>query len=133
MSNGFNHLELDLNKKTILIVDDEVVILSLLRDILDMLGYNVVLCLSPEEALEVFTHDRMYIDLIIMDMMMPGMNGLQLYRRICQVDSNNKVILLSGYSMVHVTAQLLEEGVVGFVQKPVTIKKLDEAIQKALS
>jgi len=133
MTNGFNHLGLDLNKKTILIVDDEVVILNLLRDILDLLGYNVVLCLSPEEALEVFTHYRTCIDLIIMDMMMPGMNGLQLYRSICQVDSNNKVILLSGYSMVHVTAQLLEEGVVGFMQKPVTIKKLEEAIQKALN
>ncbi|MDF1617706.1 response regulator [Petrocella sp. FN5] len=133
MSNGFNHFELDYNKKTILIVDDEVVILNLLKDILDMLGYNVVLCISPEEALEVFSHYRKSIDLIIMDMMMPRMNGLQLYRKICQVDSNNKVILLSGYSMVQVTAQLLDEGVVGFMQKPVTIKKLEEAIQKALS
>lgn len=133
MSNDINHLGLDLNKKTILIVDDEVVILNLLKDILDMLGYNVVLCISPEEALEVFTHHRTHIDLIIMDMMMPRMNGLQLYRKICQVDCNNKVILLSGYSRVHITTQLLAEGVVGFMQKPVTIKKLEEAIQKALS
>ncbi|VDN47432.1 conserved protein of unknown function [Petrocella atlantisensis] len=133
MSNDFNHLGLNLDKKTILIVDDEVVILNLLKDILDMLGYNVVLCRSPEEALEVFTHHRTCIDLIIMDMMMPRMNGLQLYRKICQVDCNSKVILLSGYSMAHITTQLLEEGVVGFMQKPVTIKKLEEAILKALS
>lgn len=129
----FELSKLDPTKKTILVVDDEDVIRHLLCDILDMLGYNVILSATPEYALEIYTHYRQHLSLILMDMMMPGMNGLQLYRKMNAIDKDNKVVILSGYSILEGVEELLDEGVLGFIQKPVTIKKLEEVILNALS
>lgn len=120
-------------KKTILVIDDEDVIRNLMNDVLTMLGYNVILCSAPMEAIELYREQKENIDLILMDMMMPGMNGPELYAAMNAIEPNNKVIVLSGYSMADEVEQMLEDGVIGFVQKPVTIAKLKEIISDALA
>ncbi len=120
------------DKKTILVIDDEDVIRNLMKDVLEMLGYNVLLCSAPLDALELYREQRRSLDLILMDMMMPGMNGPELYREMNAIDNNNKVIVLSGYSMADEVEGMLSEGVIGFIQKPVTINKLKEVIVDAL-
>lgn len=121
-----------LAKKTILVIDDEDVIRNLMKDVLDMLGYNVLLSSEPKDALELYRMHKTEIDLILMDMMMPGMNGPELYKAMNQIDPNNKVIVLSGYSMADEVEQMLNDGVIGFVQKPVSIAKLKEILAEAL-
>lgn len=120
-------------KKTILVIDDEDVIRNLMNDVLDMLGYNVILCSAPVEAIELYRQHKDRIDLILMDMMMPGMNGPELFEAMNAIDSNNKVIVLSGYSMADEVEQMLKDGAIGFIQKPVTIAKLKEIISEALA
>lgn len=132
MSLDSENRPVDTIKKNILVIDDEDVIRQLLNDILDMLGFNVILSAAPEEALEIYREQGQNIDLILMDMMMPGMNGEQLYKAMNEIDRNNRVIVLSGYSMADEVESMIREGAVGFIQKPVSIAKLKETIMKAL-
>lgn len=120
------------DNKTVLVIDDEDVIRNLMNDILDMLGYNVILSARPSEALELYRMHRHSIDLILMDMVMPEMNGQQLYRAMNEIDPDNRVIVLSGYSMAEEVEMMLQEGVAGFLQKPVTISRLKEIINEVL-
>lgn len=119
-------------KDLILVVDDEEIIRDLMSDILQMLGYDVLVCGSPIEAIDIYKERKEDISLIIMDMIMPKMNGRQLYQEINKIDENNKVILLSGYSEEHEIEQLMSEGILAFIQKPVSIGKLTKVIQYAL-
>lgn len=119
-------------KELILVVDDERLIRDLMNDILQILGYDVVVCGSPIEAIDIYKDRKDEISLIIMDMIMPVMNGRQLYQEINKIDQNNKVILLSGYSEESEIEQLLSDGILAFIQKPVSIGKLTEVIEYAL-
>jgi CheY-like chemotaxis protein len=119
-------------KDLILVVDDERIIRDLMDDILQMLGYDVIACGSPVEAIDIYKDKQDEISLIIMDMIMPVMNGRQLYNEINKINKNNKVILLSGYSEEHEIEQLLSDGILAFIQKPVSIDKLTEVIEYAL-
>lgn len=114
--------------KKILVIDDEDVIRELMGEILDMLGYEPILCGSPVEAIKLFTNRHKEISLVFMDMMMPEISGRQLYQEFIKIDASKKVIVLSGYSMEHETKKLIEDGVTAFIQKPVSIKELSKII-----
>ncbi len=118
--------------KKMLVIDDEDVIRELLGEVLQMLGYEAVLCGSPKEALELFSTRHQEFDMVFMDMMMPEMTGKQLYQEFSKIDKNKKVIILSGYSMEQENRELLEAGVAAFVQKPISIKELSRIIKEIL-
>lgn len=115
------------NKK-ILVIDDEDVIRELMGEILEMLGYEAILCGSPLEAIKLFGNQHQEISLVFMDMMMPEIGGRQLYQEFTKIDPTKKVIILSGYSMEHETKKLMEDGITAFIQKPVTISELTRII-----
>ena len=117
---------------TILLIDDEKMILDVGIELLDELGYEVISAMSGNEAIEVFKNDRDKIDLIIMDMIMPGMGGGETFDRLKEIDPNIKVLLSSGYSINGQATKILRRGCDGFIQKPFNMNQLAEKVQEIL-
>ncbi|MBN1614656.1 MAG: PAS domain S-box protein, partial [Deltaproteobacteria bacterium] len=103
---------------TILLVDDEESIRKVCRDILEMLGYRVLVAGNGDEALEQYQANRNEIDLVLMDMIMPGLGGGDVFDLLKAINPNIKVILTTGYSVNGSVPSLLERGCKGYIQKP---------------
>ncbi|MCK4785264.1 MAG: PAS domain S-box protein, partial [Desulfobacteraceae bacterium] len=117
-------------KESILFVDDEDRILDTGKEMLAALGYKVMVAGSGEQAIEVFKEDHGEIDMVILDMIMPGMGGGEVYDRIKAISPNVKVLLSSGYSIEGQAEKILKRGCDGFIQKPFNIKKLSKKIRE---
>ena len=120
-------------RATILIVDDEEVVLDVNRELLESLGYQVFEAQSGREALTVFNRSHDIIDLVILDLIMPGMSGAETYRAMREIDPRVKVILLSGYSIEGGAMELLKQGCRAFIQKPFVLENLEQKIQEVLN
>lgn len=116
----------------ILLVDDEQIIRSSSRRLLEKLGYMVVLAENGRAALEIYRKKRDYISLVLLDLIMPEMDGATTFRELQKIDPNVKVLLLSGYSKDDKIEVLLQEGALGFVQKPFDLRTLSETLSKTL-
>jgi two-component system cell cycle sensor histidine kinase/response regulator CckA len=113
---------------TILLIDDEKMILDVGCELLEELGYRVLHALSGPEALEIFQKNSTKIDLVIMDMIMPGMSGGETFDRLRNINQNIKVLLSSGYSLNGQATKILRRGCDGFIQKPFDLNQLAEKI-----
>jgi len=120
-------------KGTILLIDDEKMILDVGIELLEELGYTVQSAMSGQDAIDVFQRDRGKIDLIIMDMIMPGMSGGETFDRLKKIDPDIKVLLSSGYSINSQAAKILQRGCDGFIQKPFNMNQLAEKVQGILA
>lgn len=120
-------------RRTILVVDDEPTIRDLTHDILVELGYEVLLASSGRAALEKYAAERERIDLVILDIIMPGMDDLETFRRLREIDPQARVLLSSGYSPEGTASEALKSGAIGFVQKPYRVADLGRAVQEALA
>lgn len=118
--------------ETILVVDDEEVITEVSREILEALGYTVMVAGSGREAIDIYKEHREKIDLVIMDMIMPQMSGGETFDVLKEIDPNIKVILSSGYSLKGQAAKILERGCRAFLQKPFNIKDLSQKVRSVL-
>jgi PAS domain S-box-containing protein len=119
-------------KEAILLVDDEKVILDVNRMVLEKLGYRVLTAQSGPEAIEVFRDQKAGIDLVILDMIMPGMEGGKVFEVLQGLQPGVKVILSSGYSINHEVTAMLERGCRGFIQKPFDIGAFSRKIREVL-
>ena len=119
-------------KESILFVDDEDRILDTGKEMLAALGYKVMVAGSGKQAIEVFKEDHGEIDMVILDMIMPGMGGGEVYDRIKAISPNVKVLLSSGYSIEGQAEKILKRGCDGFIQKPFSIKDLSKKIREIL-
>ena len=117
---------------TILLVDDEEMIIKVGKELLQELGYNVLSALSGQEAIEVYQKNADKIDLVIMDLIMPGMNGGETFDRLKKVNPEIKVLLSSGYSINGQASKILERGCDGFIQKPFNLIQLSDKIQQII-
>lgn len=117
----------------IMLIDDEEVIRIITSKFLQKLGYNVFSFSSGESAIRFYQENKTSIDLIILDMQMPVMNGDEVFRQLKAISPNVVVILMSGFNLDERIENLLKEGVVAFIQKPVGIEKLSQAISKVLN
>ncbi len=118
----------------ILIVEDNESVRKLAEMILSKLGYRVMIAESPELGLEILRKDPDSIDLILTDVIMPGMNGHELFQMARTIRPGIKVVFMSGYDPNLISHHgILEEGVV-FLQKPFTsfslVKKISEGLEK---
>jgi two-component system, cell cycle sensor histidine kinase and response regulator CckA len=118
--------------ETILLVDDEDMILDVGRDLLEKLGYEVLAVKSGIEALEIYKSKQKRIDIVILDMVMPKMGGGDTYEKLKDIDPDIKVLLSSGYSIDGQASKILSRGCDGFIQKPFDIKSLSLEIRKIL-
>ena len=117
-------------KKRILFVDDDEELRALGQALLEYLGYEVVLAANGSEALEIYQHKK--IDLVITDLSMPKMGGLELFQCIQELDPNAIVILCSGYDMAQEVDIALAAGAYDFLSKPFNIDDLSAMIANAL-
>lgn len=118
--------------ETILLVDDEEMIVEVGEEILKALGYQVMLAKSGEAAVNIYQEHKDSIDIIILDMIMPGMGGGETYDRLKKINSNVKVLLSSGYSVDGMATEILKRGCNQFIQKPFNIKELSKKIRDVL-
>jgi len=117
---------------TIFLVDDEEMILTVGKDMLNALGYEVCTASGGEQALTLYGERRDKIDLVILDMIMPSVSGGDTYDRLKAMNPNVKVILSSGYSLNAQAAKIIARGCNGFIQKPFNIKDLSQKIRQVL-
>lgn len=105
-------------KGCILVVDDEEAICIMAKSILEYIGYSVLLANNGVEGVKVYQDNQNVIDLIIMDMMMPEMNGKECFYELKKLNENIKVIISSGFSQEKDIEQLKKDGVLAFIRKP---------------
>ncbi len=118
---------------TIFLIDDEEIILSTGKEMLEGIGYNVITASEGKEAIKIFKDRWKDIDLVILDIIMPGMSGRRVFEELKKINPEVKVLLSSGYSIDEKTRDLLKkEGCKGFIQKPFSIEKLSIKIKEIL-
>jgi CheY-like chemotaxis protein len=117
---------------TVLLVDDEEVIVEVASGMLKLLNYTVLTARSGAEALTLFAEQRERIDLVILDMIIPDMDGAQIFHRLKRLAPDLKVLLASGYSLKGKAAALLENGCSGFIQKPFNLQALSQKLETIL-
>ncbi len=117
---------------TLLIVDDEQLVLDVGVNMLERLGYTVLKAHNGAEAVKIFEAHKDRIKMVILDIIMPGMGGGMVYDKIKAINPKVKVLLSSGYSVDGMAIELLERGCDGFMQKPFTMEQLSGKIQQIL-
>jgi len=110
----------------ILVVDDEKNMRVTLADILREQGHEVETADCGEAAVRL-CHDR-HFDVILMDVRMPGIDGVEAFRRIRRRDDRVRVIMLSAYSVAGLEKEALEEGAVAFLRKPIDLDQVTRLI-----
>lgn len=118
--------------ETVLVVDDEEMIVQIAEEILKELGYKVFSTRSGHEATEIYKTNKEQIDIVLLDMIMPGLSGGETYDKLKQIDPGVKVLLSSGYSVDGQATQILERGCNGFIQKPFSVRHLSQSVRKIL-
>jgi signal transduction histidine kinase/ActR/RegA family two-component response regulator len=123
-------LERNGGSETILLVDDDELIRIVGKEMLASHGYSVVMADCGEDALEIYRSER--IDLVILDMEMPGMGGFQCLQKLMNIDRNAKVIVASGYVDDVINEKVQKAGAKGFIGKPYQLGRLLSGIRKSL-
>jgi two-component system cell cycle sensor histidine kinase/response regulator CckA len=118
--------------ETILLVDDEEMIIDVGTRILQKLGYEVLTARHGKEAIEVYQQNRQKVAMVILDLIMPVMAGGETYDRLKEMDPHVKVLLSSGYSLDGQATEILKRGCDGFIQKPFDLKALSEKLRQII-
>ena len=118
--------------KCILIVEDEEIVRKILDMQLKSFGYKTFAAILPEEGLAWFRENYDNIDLVLLDMNMPQMDGLETFRKMKEIDPDVRVLVLSGYSQHGKIEAAISEGVIGYMTKPVRKAALAEKIKGIL-
>lgn len=118
---------------TILLVDDEEMVLEVSKMMLERLGYTVLEAKGGKEAIDIYEANKHEVDLVILDMVMPDMGGGETYDRLKELNPNGKVLLASGYSMDGKATDILKRGCDGFIQKPFNMQELSAKLDEILA
>ncbi len=119
-----------MNREKILIIDDDPSIRDACFQVLTRQGFEVDLAAQPEEALDLLR--RFEFDVILLDLKMPGMNGLELLKHIKEIDPHTEVVIITAYGTVTNAVEAMKRGASDFLQKPFGPEELKIAVEKAL-
>lgn len=122
-----------MDKKTILVAEDEKIIRNLTDVTLRKAGYNVLLAEDGLQAIEIFKENSEMIDLLMLDVMMPNLNGWEAYQAINNMNPDVPVIFCSGYSDDILKEEYLHEVPAEIVQKPYRLNVLLERISSVIN
>jgi CheY-like chemotaxis protein len=118
---------------TILAVDDEPTILALAKDVLELEGYVVLVARNGEEALGIYRESQGGVDLVLLDLTMPVMGGVECFHRLKEIDPAVRVVISSGLASESATVGLLRDGALDCLQKPYEIQALARVVAAALA
>jgi CheY-like chemotaxis protein len=121
---------LEAGSGTVLVVDDEPMVLAFVEEGLKKLGYQVLTAVDGQQAYEVYSSQSHQIDMVLLDMVMPGTTGLEACRRLREINPNAKVILSSGYTSGEVVHEARLAGAMGFIGKPYSLEELSCALRR---
>jgi PAS domain S-box-containing protein len=124
--------ELKGGSETILLVDDDDALRDLGKQILTMVGYSALTAASGEEGLELYAQKKDSLDLVILDLGMPGMGGYKALEGILKLNSLAKVIIASGYAGADAVSRAMQNGAAGYITKPFSSAELLDKVRKAL-
>jgi len=117
---------------TVLLVEDEDVIVDVGKKLLERIGYHVLTAGNGKQALEISSSYRGKIDLVILDVVLPDMRGLDIYQQLVASRPNLKVLVSSGFSEKGPVQEILRAGAEGFIQKPFLLSDLSRRLQEIL-
>jgi two-component system, cell cycle sensor histidine kinase and response regulator CckA len=120
------------NGDTILLVDDEEYVRDLGKRILERSGYTVITATNGKEALNIYAREQSKIALVVLDLIMPEMEGKQCLDKLLTIDPQVKVIISSGHSLDAEERKRLGAYIKGFVNKPYDVEQLVQAVKEAL-
>ena len=118
--------------ETLLLVDDEEMILNVGAQMLERLGYTVLTARTGQDAIDIYHREIGTIAMVILDMIMPVMSGRDLFERLKQINPELKTLLSSGYSIDGQATEILKRGCNGFIQKPFTLDAISQKIRSIL-
>lgn len=116
---------------TVLVVDDEEIVRNVCKEMVVALGMRVLTAVDGRDAVDLFAKHADHIDLVILDLSMPNMDGMTAFQELVRIRPGVKVILCSGYDEQDSLQRLSGQGLAGFIQKPYSLAKLREALEKA--
>ncbi len=117
---------------TILFIDDDDAICDIAMDALQDIGFNVILSRSGEDAVKLYKEMWNKINLVIIDVIMPGINGYETFNLLHNINPDIKALLSSGYKINKEAKKIIEKGMVGFVQKPYTFNEIKAIVMNSL-
>jgi PAS domain S-box-containing protein len=117
---------------TILLIEDELAVIETLRKLLERLGYKVLEAKTGKGAIRLVRAYEGEIDLAILDVFLPDVNGNKVYPLLKEFRPDMKVLVFSGYSIEGPAQEILDAGAHGFVQKPVSVEELSEKLKQLL-
>ena len=126
-------LDIEPGSKCVLVVDDEELVGQMLIAQLENLGIRALLAPDGQVALDLFQDVWQEIDLVILDMVMPSLSGRDTFHALKSIDPEVSVVLSSGYSLTGEAQGLLEEGAIGFLQKPFQSRELNRILAQAFT
>ena len=119
--------------KFVLLVDDEQLVLEVGTRMLQYLGHDVLEARDGQEAIDLYKKNKKSLDIVILDMNMPGMNGAVVYNQLRRIQPDVKVLIASGYFDNHCVRNILKNGYTDFIQKPFNIDILSEKLAEMLA
>ena len=123
----------DIHNKVILLADDERSIVEMLFDMLQLTGYHCYTAYDGHAALEAFKANQNKIDLVILDIFMPFMSGIEVYKEIYKINPDMKFLFISGYTDKKEIKQFLEKQNLPFINKPFNFNTLLTHIKEIFS
>jgi len=118
--------------ETVLLIDDEQMIIDVASRMLEELGYKVLSATSGKQGIDIFHNSTEKIELVILDMIMPGLSGKEAFDILRQKNPSVKVLLSSGFSLDNQAKDIMTEGCKGFIQKPFTMAELSRKLREIL-
>ena len=124
--------ELKLGHESVLLVDDEQRILDVGRTICKSLGYTVFTAASGKDALKIYAEKKNDINVVVLDMIMPGMDGLDVFLALKKINPDIKVLLSTGYAIDENAQEMLKQGCKGYILKPYSVVDFSHKLREVL-
>ena len=121
------------NSTTLLLIDDEPMMVSVIGSMLEFLNCHVLKTVDVDQALDIYEKHKNEIDLIFVDQMMPKMTGIALAKKLYDQDPSVKIVLMTGSSIEDFEARDDIEGVSAFLQKPFSFEDLERMVKNELN
>ncbi len=118
--------------ETVLIVDDEPHVLQVSKKILEALGYRVFEAAGGEKGIALYRDKKDEIDLVVLDMIMPGLSGSDTFNLLKKINPEARIVLSSGYSLDGQAQEIMDKGCQGFIQKPFNVKSISVKLRDVL-